>query len=199
MENQEVEQAAVFQLKEHSLLVQKCDQGFVYTIYGADFKIVACGILKQLDFSFNLAAEVLLKPLMGKGDSCERMPFQLFCERMQMAVNKNPKTIRDNRALEGQTCLFDTHRSDSTLMKYDGQFCKVLSRLREADYDFLEVGTMWAVEMTDGNHIEVFADEVNIVRTPEEFETYMESIHKAASETQTANERQSCLLTEDKL
>lgn len=192
MENQKLERAAVFQIKEQSLLIQKCDQGFVYTIYGADFKMVACGILKRPDLSLNLAAEVLLKPFMMQGESCERTSYQMFCEQMWMAVNKNPKTIRDNRALEGQTCLFDTHRSDSTLMKYDGQFCKVLSRIKEADYDFVDVETMWAVEMPDGKNIEVFADEVNIARNHKEFETYMESIHEAASEEQPANGSRSC-------
>lgn len=77
---------------------------------------------------------------------------------------KGDKTMeRDNRELEGRTCLFDTKGTDSELTAYDKQFCLVLNRIDEQTYDFEDVGTMWRVELLNGKKTDAFADELELV------------------------------------
>lgn len=67
---------------------------------------------------------------------------------------------RDNRELEGKTCIFTT--TDSEWKKYSKCDCKVLKRVDETNYDFEDVGTMWAIQFSDGINIDAFCDELEL-------------------------------------
>lgn len=71
---------------------------------------------------------------------------------------------RDMRNLEGKTCIFNTHGTDSEWKSHDGEKCKVKMRKPETEYDFEDIGTMWEIELEDGSELDAFSDEV------EEFE-----------------------------
>ena len=68
--------------------------------------------------------------------------------------------VRDERNLEGKTCIFDTHGMDSEWKNHDGEKCKVKNRMSEMKYDFEDIGTMWEIELEDGNELDAFPDEL---------------------------------------
>ncbi len=78
-------------------------------------------------------------------------------------MKKFNKMDRDNRELEGKKCLFFTTDVDSELIKYNNQEVLVKLRKNESEYNFKDVGSVWEVEMIDGNEASVFAYEIEIV------------------------------------
>jgi hypothetical protein len=68
--------------------------------------------------------------------------------------------VRDERNLEGKTCIFNTHGMDSEWKSYDGEKCKVKMRKPETEYDFDDIGTMWKIELEDGSELDAFSDEL---------------------------------------
>lgn len=67
---------------------------------------------------------------------------------------------RDMRNLEGKTCIFNTHGTDSEWKSRDGEKCKVKMRKPETEYDFEDIGTMWEIELEDGSELDAFSDEL---------------------------------------
>lgn len=68
--------------------------------------------------------------------------------------------VRDERNLEGKTCIFDTHGTDSEWKSHDGEQCKVKKRKSEEEYDAEDIGTMWEIELMDGSELDAFPDEL---------------------------------------
>lgn len=68
--------------------------------------------------------------------------------------------VRDERNLEGKTCIFNTHGMDSEWKSHDGEKCKVKMRKPEHEYDAEDIGTMWEIELEDGNELDAFPDEL---------------------------------------
>lgn len=54
--------------------------------------------------------------------------------------------------------IFKTIQSD--LLKYNGMECKVLSPMVETEYDKLEVGPMYNIQLENGLSIQAFRDEI---------------------------------------
>lgn len=72
--------------------------------------------------------------------------------------------VRDERNLEGKTCIFNTHGMDSQLKIHDGKHCVVKSRMPEDKYDFTDIGTIWKIELENEEQIEAFADEIEEIQ-----------------------------------
>lgn len=68
--------------------------------------------------------------------------------------------VRDERNLEGKTCIFNTYGTDSEWKNHDGEKCKVKMRKSETEYDFEDIGTMWEIELEDGSELDAFSDEL---------------------------------------
>lgn len=68
--------------------------------------------------------------------------------------------MRDLRELDGKTCIFNTHGMDSEWKSHDGEKCMVKMRKPENEYDFADIGTMWEIELEDGNQLDAFSDEL---------------------------------------
>lgn len=68
--------------------------------------------------------------------------------------------VKDERNLEGKTCIFDTHGTDSEWKSHDGERCTVKKRKDENKYDAADIGTMWEIELEDGNELDAFPDEL---------------------------------------
>lgn len=57
--------------------------------------------------------------------------------------------------------IFDSHGTDSELMKYDGCLCEVERELTSDECDIEDVGMMYHIKFMDGYETDAFEDELS--------------------------------------